>query len=95
MIVQEPLNHVTGPEADLAVTRCRHVHGDDFSLKKKILLDQDHDYLFLGHTHVRHEERVGKTRVINPGALYRAREKTVALLDTETDKLKFLIVGGI
>jgi hypothetical protein len=35
------------------------------------------------------------TRVINPGALYRAREKTVAILDTAADRLTFLRVGAV
>ena len=86
-----------GAMADLTLggKRIAVIHGDDFALKKKLLEKQEHDYLFQGHTHVRHEERVGKTRVINPGALHRAREKTVALLDTETDKLRFLLVAGV
>jgi hypothetical protein len=35
---------------------------------------------------------VGKMRLINPGALHRAAEKTVATLDTERDLLKFHVV---
>ena len=68
-------------------------HGDDFKLKQRLLAEQRHDYLFQGHTHVRADQRVGRTRVINPGALHRAKEKTVATLDTATDKLVFLVVG--
>ena len=34
------------------------------------------------------DERIGRTRVINPGALQRARRYTVALLDTEMDALE-------
>jgi putative phosphoesterase len=69
-------------------------HGDDFRLKQRILSDKRHDYLLQGHTHVRADERVGTTRVINPGALHRAKEKTVAVLDTATDTVRFLVVGG-
>lgn len=68
-------------------------HGDDFKLKQRVLSEQRHDYLLQGHTHVRADQRVGRTRVINPGALHRAKEKTVATLDTVTDKLTFLIVA--
>jgi hypothetical protein len=32
-------------------------------------------------------------RTINPGALYRASVKSVAVLDTETDELRFLPVS--
>ena len=69
-------------------------HGDDFKLKQRILAEQRHDYLLQGHTHVREDKRIGKVRLINPGALHRAKEKTVALLDTDTDRLTFLVVAG-
>jgi hypothetical protein len=69
------------------------LHGDDPNLKKKLLSDQNYDYLLQGHTHLRQDEKVGKTRIINPGALHRTREKSVAILDTETDGLRFLVVG--
>ena len=59
---------------------------------KRIHKDQQHDYLITGHTHVKRDERIGKIRWINPGALYRALEKTVAILDTTSDVLKFLSV---
>jgi putative phosphoesterase len=84
-----------GSMADLELggKRFAVIHGDDFALKKKLLADQHYDYLLQGHTHLRQDERIGRTRIINPGALYRAREKSVALLDPETDELRFLVVG--
>jgi predicted phosphodiesterase len=33
------------------------------------------------HGHVPREERVGKTLVLNPGALYRANPRTFAVVD--------------
>lgn len=51
------------------------------------------DYILHGHTHVVRDERRGKTRIINPGALFRAKPKTVATLDTSTDKLEFVEVS--
>ena len=84
-----------GSMADLELggKRFAVIHGDDFRLKQRLLAEQRHDYLLQGHTHVRADERVGKVRLINPGALHRAREKTVALLDTVADRLTFLPVG--
>ena len=38
------------------------------------------------------DSRQGRVRVINPGALYRAARKTVAVLDTVADDLRFLVV---
>ena len=85
-----------GTLADLALAgkRIAVTHGDDFKLKQRLLADQQHDYLLQGHTHVRADQRVGRTRVINPGALHRAKEKTVAVLDTATDTLQFLVVSA-
>jgi hypothetical protein len=70
------------------------LHGDDPALMQKLLTGQQYDYLLHGHTHVRRDQVVGKTRVINPGALFRAREKSVALLDPATGQLRFFVVGG-
>lgn len=69
------------------------IHGDDMRLRQSILAAQRHDYLLQGHTHVRLDERQGRTRIINPGALHRAKPKTVALLETDTDRLEFQIVN--
>ncbi|MHC5026771.1 MAG: YfcE family phosphodiesterase [Planctomycetota bacterium] len=48
------------------------------------------DYLLHGHTHVLRDDRIGATRVINPGALFRAARYTAAVLDTATDRLEVL-----
>jgi putative phosphoesterase len=50
------------------------------------------DYLLHGHTHEVRDERIGSTRVINPGALHRASRYTVALLDPQADRLRVLEV---
>jgi putative phosphoesterase len=69
------------------------MHGDDHALKQRLLDEQRHDYLFQGHTHLRLDQRIGRVRLINPGALQRAAQKTVALLDTDRDDLQFLSVA--
>jgi putative phosphoesterase len=68
------------------------IHGDDIRLRRQIIQEQRHDYLFLGHTHTRSDERFGRVRVVNPGALYRTATKSVALLDTHNDALRFIDV---
>jgi putative phosphoesterase len=55
------------------------------------------DYVLHGHTHSPRDMRVGAAgghgagslRIINPGALHRAVEHTVATLDLQTDRLQF------
>jgi putative phosphoesterase len=85
--------HGAFADLELGGKRIAVIHGDDFKLKQRLLAEQNHDYLLQGHTHLRADERFGKTRLINPGALHRAREKTVALLDSETDVVRFLPVA--
>lgn len=51
--------------------------------------DPDTDYVLHGHSHRCRDERVGGARIINPGALYRARPLTVATLDVARDLLVF------
>lgn len=81
-------------QLELGGKRFAVLHGDDERLKQRVLAEQNFDYLLQGHTHVPADTRVGKTRCINPGALHRAREKTVAILDTDTDRLIFLKIGS-
>ncbi len=52
----------------------------------------DVDYVLHGHTHVRRDDRMGAVRLINPGALHRARAKTVAMLDLATGALRFHVI---
>jgi predicted phosphodiesterase len=51
-------------------------------------------YLCHGHTHRQADYRQGPTRIINPGALFRAATYTVALLDTVSDRLTFYEVDA-
>jgi putative phosphoesterase len=50
------------------------------------------DYLFHGHTHERSDTVVDGIRVINPGALHRARPLTVALFTPATGEVESIIV---
>jgi putative phosphoesterase len=75
---------------ELAGKRLALTHGDDATLKRRILSEQRHDYFFQGHTHVPQDARIGRIHLINPGALHRANPKTCALLNTEKDSVEFL-----
>ena len=44
-------------------------------LVRRVLDEQEHDYLLVGHTHVKEDRRVGRVRMINPGALTARRRK--------------------
>ena len=85
----------TGGAVELQGKSLFVTHGDDAPLIRKVIKDQQHDYLLLGHTHTPLDEREGRVHVINPGALYRAAKKTVALLDLDRDVVQFLEVPGL
>lgn len=64
-------------------------HGDNEEKLEGMINSKRYDYVMHGHTHEKRDEMIGNTRVINPGAHYFHSEGTVAVLDTEKDKLKF------
>jgi putative phosphoesterase len=49
-------------------------------------------YLVHGHTHERRDEAIDGVRIINPGALHRARPFTVALLTPRTGEITWIEV---
>jgi putative phosphoesterase len=70
-----------------------YTHGDRPGLLEAAIRDGA-AYLLHGHTHELRDERVGGTRVINPGALFRASRYTAALLDPGHDRLEVLEIGA-
>jgi putative phosphoesterase len=66
-------------------------HGHLTSEVRRLLALQP-DYLLSGHTHVAEDRVVDRTRRINPGALHRARNFTVAVLDLISGELIFIPV---
>ncbi len=77
--------------AEVAGKRVAFTHGDDGRLMQQALAEGV-DYLLHGHTHVLRDERRGDTRIINPGALFRAPRYTAALLDPANDRLQIIEV---
>ncbi len=51
------------------------------------------DYLLHGHSHELRDEMVGSTRIINPGALFRAKRYTAAILTPATGLLTIITVA--
>jgi putative phosphoesterase len=80
-----------GSAVELAGKKIGLWHGHEQGFRKAIRSGAL-DYIFHGHTHAQSDVREGSTRVINPGALYRARIKTAAALDLLADELRFHVV---
>ena len=65
-------------------------HGTKPKILDAAIKSNKYDYVLTGHTHIKRDERIGKTRLINPGALFRVYPYTIALLDAKKDKLEFV-----
>jgi len=68
------------------------LHGDDKRLLQDLERSGGFDFVFHGHTHQAREHRRGRTRVINPGALFRARPKTFVILDLKSGDVESVSV---
>ena len=65
-------------------------HGTRSKTLNDAIATQKYDYVLTGHTHRQRNELIGKTKVINPGALFSAPLYSVALLDPTNDWVEFL-----
>ena len=72
------------------------LHGHLTDRLTDVIVSGLYDYVFHGHTHHRRDQRIGSTRVINPGALGGLRHETrsVAVLDIAADRLRFVEIGS-
>ncbi len=80
------------PEFTLDGKRCIALHGHHAVRLHQVLASERFDYVFTGHTHLRRDERHGRTRLLNPGSPARPRggPPTVLLLDLATDTASWL-----
>jgi predicted phosphodiesterase len=61
---------------------------------ERLISEQEYRYVMHGHTHARRDTVIGRTRVINPGALggRKPAPRHIAVLDTASDDLRFIEV---
>jgi len=67
-------------------------HGTRSRVIDEAVAAQEYDYVLHGHTHEKRNELNGKTRIINPGALFSADEYSIALLTPETGDVEFVSI---
>jgi putative phosphoesterase len=65
-------------------------HGTRLQTIEEAANSQQYDYVLHGHTHERRNEVRGKTRIINPGALFSADTYSIAFLEPETGSVEFV-----
>ncbi len=68
------------------------LHGDDVATLSTLIRSEQFDYVIHGHTHVARDERRGKTRILNPGALGHVytRPPSCAILDLRSGDLTWV-----
>jgi len=65
-------------------------HGTRSSIIDEAVGSQRFDYVLHGHTHMQRDELQGRTRIINPGALFSADVYSIAFLTPETGAVEFV-----
>jgi putative phosphoesterase len=68
-------------------------HGTRLSTIEEAADSQQYDYVLHGHTHEQRNEVRGKTRIINPGALFSADTYSIAFLEPETGAVEFVEIS--
>jgi uncharacterized protein len=69
------------------------LHGDDERLLDETITAGSHNLVCHGHTHVPRQEMIGKTLVLNPGALYPANPHTIAVVELPSLKTENIRIG--
>lgn len=71
-------------------------HGNDDEYLGTLIEGGQYDYVFCGHTHLRRDEKIGRTWVINPGALGGRKKQTrsVCLLTLPDGIARFIEIAG-
>jgi putative phosphoesterase len=73
-------------EGEVGGMKIAVTHGNQHLKLRELISSGKFDYVFCGHTHRRSSEKIGSTRVINPGALggLSVEERSVYILDLES-----------
>lgn len=82
-------------DLELGGRRFAALHGESLAEVRAVADAGTYDYVCYGHHHEREHDEVGDTVVINPGAHFPTvpeEHRTVAVLDVETDEVRFLEV---
>jgi putative phosphoesterase len=74
---------------ELEGVRIALLHGDDFGALAQAIESGEFDLVCHGHTHRQRLEHIGRTLVLNPGALYRATPRSFATVELPSLAVEF------
>jgi predicted phosphodiesterase len=77
-------------DLELEGVRVAMLHGDDGRRLRETIESQDYDLVCFGHTHRMEHRREAATTVLNPGALYRARPHSLAIVTMPEVDVRFI-----
>lgn len=60
---------------------------------KRAAESQTYDILFYGHTHKKTETRLGRTLIVNPGAVHRTLSPSFVIYDTDKNSVEFVHIA--
>ncbi len=78
---------------ELAGKRIILAHGHERTFPQ-VADECDADFLFFGHSHTPALVRTGGCTVVNPGAIHRTPQPTVAIVETDTGEVRHLDLAG-
>lgn len=81
-------------DLELAGRRIAYLHGHDEARLAEAIQSGEYDLVCHGHTHKQRWEAVGRTRVLNPGALFRATPHSIALVTLPELDVEFVTLPG-
>lgn len=79
--------HLTLADRKIAV-----LHSDDEAHFEALVHSNIYDYVFFGHSHTRRDERIEKTRIINPGSAGRGMHPSCAVVNLVNDDVTFFTI---
>ncbi len=86
--------HARFGDLELAGRRIALLHSDDARRFHAAIESGDYDLVCYGHSHMAEQHRVGKTLVLNPGALHRANPHSIALVDLARLEAMSIVITG-
>lgn len=91
----DPLNYAgISYKSEIEGVKIAAAHGHLSASLDTLIHSGEYDFFFHGHSHRRRDERVGRTRVINPGALGGLHRETrsVCIVDLAASRVEFVLL---
>lgn len=86
-------NHGVFGSIELAGKQIAFLHSDDHTRLHTTIASQEYDLVCYGHTHIAEQHVEERTLVLNPGAIYRANPRSIAVVTLPSMEVEFINLG--